>query len=44
MFLQGEMRNKYNILVGESEGKRPNGRPTRRWEKYIKINLNKKKM
>jgi hypothetical protein len=38
------MRNKYNILVGESEGKRPIGRPTRRWEEDIKINFNKKNM
>jgi hypothetical protein len=28
----GEMRNAYNILVGKPEGKRPLGRPRRRWE------------
>jgi hypothetical protein len=27
-----EMRNAYNILVGIPEGKRPFGRPRRRWE------------
>jgi hypothetical protein len=28
----GEMRNTYKILVRKREGKRPLGRPTRRWE------------
>jgi hypothetical protein len=27
----GEMRNAYKILVGKPEGKRPLGRPKRRW-------------
>jgi len=27
-----EMRNAYRILVGKPEGKRPLGRPRRRWE------------
>jgi hypothetical protein len=27
-----EMRNAYNILFGKHEGKRPLGRPRRRWE------------
>jgi hypothetical protein len=27
-----EMRNKYNILVKKPKGKRPLGRPRRRWE------------
>jgi hypothetical protein len=34
----GEERNAYRILVGEPEGKRPLGRPRRRWENNIKIN------
>jgi len=29
----------YRVLVGKSEGKRPLGRPRRRWEDNIKINL-----
>jgi len=27
-----EIRNAYNILVGKPDGKRPLGRPRRRWE------------
>jgi len=27
----GEMRNAYKILVGKPEGKRPLGRPKRKW-------------
>jgi hypothetical protein len=30
-----EMRNIYNILVGKPKGKRPLGRPRRRWEEWI---------
>jgi cell wall assembly regulator SMI1 len=37
----GEMRNKYKILDGEPEGKRPLGRPGRRWEDNIKMDLKK---
>jgi hypothetical protein len=29
----------YNILVGRPEGKRPLGRPRRRWEDNIKVDL-----
>jgi hypothetical protein len=29
----------YKILVGKSEGKRPLGRPKRRWVDNIKMNL-----
>jgi hypothetical protein len=29
----------YRILVGEPEGKKPLGRPKRRWEDNIKIDL-----
>jgi hypothetical protein len=35
----GEKRNAYRILVGKPEGKRPLGRPRRRWEDNIRINL-----
>jgi hypothetical protein len=37
----GEKRNAYRILVGKPEGKRPLGRPRRRWVNYIKIDLRK---
>jgi hypothetical protein len=37
--ITGEMRNSYKILVGKPEGKRPLGRPRRRWEDNIKIEL-----
>jgi hypothetical protein len=33
----GEERNVYRILVGKPEGKRPLGRPRRRWMDNIKI-------
>ena len=35
----GERRSACRVLVGESEGKRPLGRPRRRWEEDIKIYL-----
>jgi hypothetical protein len=35
----GEKRNAYKILVVKPEGKRPLGRPRRRWENNIKIYL-----
>jgi hypothetical protein len=35
----GEKRNAYRILVGKPEGKRPFGRPRRRWVDNIKIDL-----
>jgi hypothetical protein len=28
----GDMRNAYNILIENPEGKKPFGRPKRRWE------------
>jgi hypothetical protein len=37
----GEMRNAYNILVRKPEGRRPLGRPRRRWEGNIKLLLGK---
>jgi hypothetical protein len=33
------LRGAYNILVGRLEGRRPLGRPRRRWEYNIKMNL-----
>jgi hypothetical protein len=35
----GEVRGTYNIFVGRPEGRRPLGRPRRRWEDNIKIDL-----
>jgi hypothetical protein len=35
----GEKRNAYRILVGNPDGKRPLGRPTRRWVDNIKMDL-----
>jgi hypothetical protein len=35
----GEKRNVYTLLVGKPEGKRPLGRPRRRWIDNIKIDL-----
>jgi hypothetical protein len=37
--LMGEKRNLYRILVGNPEGKRPLGRPRRRWVDNIKMDL-----
>jgi hypothetical protein len=35
----GAKRNAYRILVGKPGGKRPLGRPRRRWVDNIKMNL-----
>ncbi|KAJ4429616.1 hypothetical protein ANN_21802 [Periplaneta americana] len=35
----GESRNAYRVLVGRPEGKKPIGRPRRRWEDNIKMDL-----
>jgi hypothetical protein len=35
----GEVRGAYNILIGRPEGRRPLGRPRRRWEDYITMDL-----
>jgi len=32
----GESRDVYRVLVGNPEGKRPLGRPRRRWEENIR--------
>ena len=37
--LMGEMRNVYRVLVGKPEGKRALGRPRRRGEGNIKMDL-----
>jgi len=37
--LMGERRGVYRVLVGKPEGKRPPGRPMRRWEYNIKMVL-----
>jgi hypothetical protein len=35
----GEDRKLYKVLVGKPEGKRPPGRPSRRWEDRIRMDL-----
>jgi hypothetical protein len=35
----GERRGVYRVLVGKPEGRRPLGRPRRRWEDNIKMDL-----
>jgi hypothetical protein len=35
----GERRGVYRVLVGKPEGKRPLGRPRRRWEDNIKMHI-----
>jgi hypothetical protein len=35
----GERRGVYRVLVGKPESKRPLGRPRRRWEDNIKMDL-----
>ena len=39
MARMGERRVLYRVLVGEPQGKRPLGRPRRRWEDNIKMDL-----
>ena len=41
MALMVEGREVYRVLVGKPEGKRPLGRPRRRWEDNIKMDLKK---
>jgi hypothetical protein len=38
----GENRNAYMILVGKPEENRPLGRPRRRWEDNIRMDLREK--
>jgi hypothetical protein len=35
----GEKRNAYRLLVGKPEGRRPLGRPRRRWVDNIRVDL-----
>ena len=35
----GERRGLYRVLVGKPEGRRPLGRPRRRWEDNIKMDF-----
>jgi hypothetical protein len=35
----GEKRSAYRILLGKPEGKRPMGRPRRRWVNNIEMDL-----
>jgi hypothetical protein len=37
--LHREKRSKYRVLVRKTEGKRPIGRPTCKWEDDIKMDL-----
>jgi hypothetical protein len=39
MACMGEGRGVYRVLVGKPDGRRPFGRPRRRWEDNIKIDL-----
>jgi len=38
-FCACDMWSVYRVLVGRTEGKRPLGRPRRRWEDNIKLDL-----
>jgi hypothetical protein len=37
--MRGEGRGVYRVFVGKPEGKRPPGRPMRRWKDNIKMDL-----
>jgi hypothetical protein len=37
--MYGDGRDVYSVVVGKPEGKRPLGRPRRRWEDNIRIDL-----
>ena len=41
MARMGEGRGVYRVLVGKPEGKRPLGRPRRRWEDNIRMDFQK---
>jgi hypothetical protein len=35
----GEERKMYKVLAGKPEGRRPLGRPRRRWEDRVRVDL-----
>jgi hypothetical protein len=37
--MNGEKRNSYKLLIGKPEGRRPLGRPSRRWLYNIRMGL-----
>jgi hypothetical protein len=37
--MYGEIRDVYRVLMGKPEGKRPHGRPRRRWDDNIEMDL-----
>jgi hypothetical protein len=39
LYISISVKGAYNILVGKPEGRRPLGRPRRRWEDNIKMDL-----
>ena len=39
MSCMGDGRGAYRVLVGDMRGKRPLGRPRRRWENNIKMDI-----
>ena len=39
MARMGDRRGAHSVFVGKSEGKRPLGRPKRRWKDNIKMDL-----
>jgi hypothetical protein len=40
--MDGAKKNAYRLLVGKAEGKRPLGRPRRRWVDNIKMDLSER--
>ena len=40
-YIQNDGRSAFKILTGKPTGKRPLGRPRRRWEDNIRMNLEK---
>ena len=37
--MYGERSGAHRVLIGKPEGKRPHGRPRRRWEDNVKMDL-----